>query len=381
MTTLLLMLLLLLSGSAQAFVPTLPFSKSPLSTSTSTTTATAKPAYSSSLFHSIYIHKQTSSFGALQKHPLRNMKPQKMTTALQAHAVVGLGAIAGAISGGLFAGGLHAVAGKCVNDVQVKKNEDEAPFRVHIDDLFMPLLLRSTHSCFSSSCFFETGPDHLAALLPRCCGQRWFKAGRVGALWGMGHGVSATLLGVAAFALKNTLGAKQRAVLSSASHVTEIAVGLSLILIGAMGIKEAREWQDEIIVSPVVVNDNTTTPATVATATTAKSLSAAAADTGIKTAQKRAVIFNGLLHGFSWDGAPSLAPALAVATWSGNLAFLSAYAVGTMTTMAVTTTLIGEGTRKAGQFFQRPDIPQKLSMVSSFVAIAIGVIWCGLAVL
>ena len=214
---------------------------------------------------------------------------------------------------------------------------------------------------------FEIGPDHLAALLPRCCGQRWYRAGRVGALWGAGHGVSATILGVLAFGLKTRLGARSRAVLSGASHVTEIAVGLSLILIGAMGIKEAREWQDEIITTPA--GDNTT----------AKSLSAAAADTGIKTAQKRAVIFNGLLHGFSWDGAPSLAPALAVATWSGNLAFLSAYAVGTMTAMAITTTLIGEGTRKAGQFFQRPDIPQKLSLFSSFLAIAIGVVWCGLA--
>jgi hypothetical protein len=111
------------------------------------------------------------------------------------------------------------------------------------------------------------------------------------------------------------------------------------------------------------------------------SLSAAAADAGIKNAEKRAVIFNGLLHGFSWDGAPSLAPAIAVATWGGNLAFLTAYAVGTMSAMAVTTTLIGEGTRRAGQVFQRPDLPQKLSLFSSILAIAIGVAWCGLAVL
>jgi hypothetical protein len=41
--------------------------------------------------------------------------------------------------------------------------------------------------------------------------------------------------------------------------------------------------------------------------------------------------------------------------------------------------VIGEGTRKAGQIFQRPDIPQKLSYFSSILAIAIGVVWCGLA--
>jgi hypothetical protein len=216
--------------------------------------------------------------------------------------------------------------------------------------------------------FCNPGPDHLAALLPRCVGQRWYRAGRVGALWGMGHGVSATILGVAAFALKSTfstrsVGTSLRKFLAGASHVTEIAVGLSLVVIGVMGIREAREWEEEIDgVQP-------------------QSLSAAAADAGIKNVEKRAVIFNGLLHGFSWDGAPSLAPAIAVATWSGNLAFLTAYAVGTMSAMAVTTTLIGEGTRRAGTLFQRPDLPQKLSLFSSILAIAIGVVWCGLAVL
>lgn len=179
----------------------------------------------------------------------------------------------------------------------------------------------------------------------------------------MGHGVSATILGVMAFGLKSVLQNNRRitTLLAGMSHVTEIAVGLSLMLIGVMGIKEAREWKEEIDgVQP-------------------QSLSAAAADAGIKTAQKRAVIFNGLLHGFSWDGAPSLAPAIAVATWSGNLAFLSAYAIGTMSAMAMVTTLVGEGTRRAGQLFNRPDIPQKLSFGSSILAIVIGVIWCVLA--
>jgi hypothetical protein len=209
----------------------------------------------------------------------------------------------------------------------------------------------------------NAGPDHLAALLPRCCGQRWYRAGRVGALWGMGHGVSATLLGITAFFLKSRMAnmSSLQSILTRASSVTEIAVGLSLVIIGLMGIKEAREWESEIDgVQP-------------------QSLSAAAADVGIKSVQKRAVMFNGLLHGFSWDGAPSLAPALAVATWSGNLSFLLAYAMGTIGVMTLTTTLIGEGTRRAGQLFQRPDIPQKLSFVSSILAIIIGFVWCGMA--
>lgn len=74
--------------------------------------------------------------------------------------------------------------------------------------------------------------------------------------------------------------------------------------------------------------------------------------------------------------APSLAPALAVATWRGNLAFLLAYALGTIGVMTVATTVIGEGTRRAGEFFHRPDIPQKLSFFSSILAMVIGIVWC-----
>uniref|UniRef100_A0A7R9ZBQ6 Nickel/cobalt efflux system n=1 Tax=Pseudictyota dubia TaxID=2749911 RepID=A0A7R9ZBQ6_9STRA len=229
----------------------------------------------------------------------------------------GVGALAGAVSGGVFAGGLHAIA----------------------------------------------GPDHLAALLPRCCGQRWYRAGRIGALWGMGHGVSATILGVCAFALKSRMskmGAFSR-VVRGASSFMEIAVGASLVFIGLLGIKEAREWEAEI------------------EGGVPQSLSAAAGEDGMKVAQKRAVVFNGVLHGFSWDGAPSLAPAIAVATWRGNITFLLAYALGTMGAMTIATTLIGEGTRKAGEVLHRPDIPQKLSYVSSIIAIGVGLFWCSLA--
>jgi hypothetical protein len=264
-------------------------------------------------------------------------------------AAAALAAITGAVSGGVFAGGLHAIA----------------------------------------------GPDHLAALLPRCCGQRWYVAGRVGALWGMGHGVSATMLGMAAFAFKNaavfvagsttgTTASSSRlftAVLSKMSHITEVAVGLSLIIIGVMGIHEARIW--EVEADSELSTTETSTPVTLSTQPQ-KSLSAAVVPVkatavhDINDTQKRAIVLNGLLHGFSWDGAPSLAPAIAVTTWASSLAFLASYAVGTMITMAVTTTLIGEGTRRAGKLFHRPDLPQKLSYVSSCIAIVIGSVWCGL---
>jgi hypothetical protein len=178
----------------------------------------------------------------------------------------------------------------------------------------------------------------------------------------MGHSFSATTLGLGAFFLKNRIQHVTR--LHFLYGATELAVGLSLILIGLLGIKEAREWEEDVSSNAVAQ----------------KSLSAAASDMGVKTeAQKRAVLLNGILHGFSWDGAPSLAPAVALATLKGSLSFLFSYAIGTMAAMTLATTLIGETTRRAGEIFHKPDLPQKLSLVSSFLAIGVGLFWCYLA--
>eukprot|EP00751_Fragilariopsis_kerguelensis_P003036 CAMPEP_0170817318 /NCGR_PEP_ID=MMETSP0733-20121128/39952_1 /TAXON_ID=186038 /ORGANISM="Fragilariopsis kerguelensis, Strain L26-C5" /LENGTH=327 /DNA_ID=CAMNT_0011176983 /DNA_START=195 /DNA_END=1178 /DNA_ORIENTATION=+ len=235
-------------------------------------------------------------------------------------------AITGVVTGGILGGGLHAIA----------------------------------------------GPDHLAALLPRCCGQRWYNAGRIGTLWGIGHGIAVTILGVLGYALKaqfTKAGPGADVLLSGASHFMEIAVGLSLIVMGALSLREARAWGEEM-------EENAVVPT--------KSLSAAVtptstADGKSSSGGNQAILLNGLLHGFSWDGAPSLAPALAVASWGDNLAFLSAYGVGTVVVMAVATSFFGEGTRQASEVFNRPDLPQKLSFCTSLLSIAIGSIWCGLA--
>ena len=37
---------------------------------------------------------------------------------------------------------------------------------------------------FSGRLHAVVGPEHLAALIPRCCGLRWHRAARVGAVWG-----------------------------------------------------------------------------------------------------------------------------------------------------------------------------------------------------
>lgn len=164
--------------------------------------------------------------------------------------------------------------------------------------------------------------------------------------------------------------------LHHAGSFMELAIGFSLIVIGLLGIKEAREWEAPEENSCEVVQEDGA-PQSLSAAASPSSGSAAMAVN--PNPAKRAVLFNGILHGFSWDGAPSLAPAVAIATWRGSLTFLISYALGTMGAMTLATTIIGEGTRRAAGKLDRPDLPRDLSKGSSFLALVVGVVWCGLA--
>ena len=257
-----------------------------------------------------------------------------------------------------------------------------------------------TGGIFAGSLHAIAGPDHLAALIPRCCGLPWYRAARVGAVWGLGHGVSATLLGIAGFLFKKGVrlsgvfataaatGEGSFDLLHHAGSFMELAIGISLIVIGLLGIKEAREWEspDDVPIACDLLEESTDGKNLVKTSgvtSSPQSLSSAVTPTSIAISPpnpaKRAVLFNGILHGFSWDGAPSLAPAVAISTLRGSLTFLLSYALGTMAAMALATTIIGEGTRRAAGKLDRPDLPRDLSVASSFLALIVGVVWCGLA--
>lgn len=104
---------------------------------------------------------------------------------------------------------------------------------------------------------------------------------------------------------------------------TEGLVGVSLIAIGLLGLKES-----------LLDYHGPTHESEASDATVQRSVGAAGYSPGAGVAREtgggRAIFLNGILHGFSWDGAPSLAPALALSSWSSVLWFLLAYCSGTM---------------------------------------------------
>ena len=95
-------------------------------------------------------------------------------------------------------------------------------------------------------------------------------------------------------------------------------MGVSPIAIGLLGLKESLLDFEE------------------GPAFEAKSAGSAAVEGGgagtlrVTKGSGKAIFLNGVLHGFSWDGAPSLAPALALSSWASVLWFLLAYCSGTM---------------------------------------------------
>jgi len=153
---------------------------------------------------------------------------------------------------------------------------------------------------------------------------------------------------MAAYFLKGKMSNKFK-FLQNLSNLAESVVGLSLIAIGIVGIKEAVDTEIIKEDAPVDIDKND------------KSLVA--------------IFANGMLHGFSWDGTPSLAPALAMTSWGSALSFLFSYCLGTMLTMSVTAGMVGEGSSRLGKVANNPNLPRSLSMISSVIAILIGLFW------
>uniref|UniRef100_A0A0G4HK98 Urease accessory protein UreH-like transmembrane domain-containing protein n=1 Tax=Chromera velia CCMP2878 TaxID=1169474 RepID=A0A0G4HK98_9ALVE len=199
-----------------------------------------------------------------------------------------------------------------------------------------------------------SGPDHLAALVPQCVGVRAGRAARTGAVWGFGHGLSAMTMGVAAWLLKERM--HNSPVVAQLESVTELLVGLTLILIGVLGWKEAQDWDVSELKQEIA--------------------KAEAGGPGRGAMKSSGAIFaNGILHGFSLDGAPSLTPALAFPTFQGVLGFLLSYCVGTAMAMSGTTSLIGETTLQLSASSKNPEVPRRLAKGSSLIAVSVGLVW------
>uniref|UniRef100_A0A803NFD6 Urease accessory protein UreH-like transmembrane domain-containing protein n=1 Tax=Cannabis sativa TaxID=3483 RepID=A0A803NFD6_CANSA len=213
-------------------------------------------------------------------------------------------------------------------------------------------LLSSAWTGFFAGCLHTlSGPDHLAALAPLSIGCSWIESAAVGALWGCGHDAGQVIFGLIFLLLKDKL------------HIEIIrtwgtrVVGLTLLVIGAMGIREASE-----IAAPCVALENGECDVGIYEAIQNPSLG-----------KKRigfATFATGIVHGLQPDALMMVLPALALPSRLAGAAFLIMFLVGTVVAMGSYTVFIGSCSQALKD--RIPRITEKLTWASSIVAIALG---------
>ncbi|XP_076927635.1 chloroplast protein FOR GROWTH AND FERTILITY 2-like [Bidens hawaiensis] len=198
-----------------------------------------------------------------------------------------------------------------------------------------------------------SGPDHLAALVPLSIGRSQVESALVGALWGCGHDAGQVIFGLLFLLLKDRL------------HIEIIrtwgtrVVGFTLLVIGAMGIREASE-----VPAPCVALENGECDVSV--------YEASLTDPNVTKKKKIgfATFATGIIHGLQPDALMMVLPALALPSRVAGAAFLGMFLVGTVIAMGSYTVFIGSCSQALKD--RIPRITETLTWISSMVAIALG---------
>ncbi|KAM0882731.1 hypothetical protein ACQ4PT_032104 [Festuca glaucescens] len=226
--------------------------------------------------------------------------------------------------------------------------------------IFKSEFLGSAWTGFLAGCLHTlSGPDHLAALAPLSIGRSPVESAAVGALWGCGHDAGQVMFGLLFLGLKDRL------------HIEILrtwgtrVVGLTLMVIGAIGIREATQ------AAPCVAAalDG---GAGGAHQHGGNSLEKALMSGGGKKKEISFATFaTGIVHGLQPDALMIILPALAMPSRAAGAAFLGMFLVGTVMSMASYTVLIGTCTEALRE--RVPRITEKLTWAASLVAISMGI--------
>ncbi|KAI5647819.1 hypothetical protein M9H77_33824 [Catharanthus roseus] len=213
-------------------------------------------------------------------------------------------------------------------------------------------LLTSAWTGFFAGCLHTlSGPDHLAALAPLSIGRSRLESAAVGALWGCGHDAGQVIFGLLFLLLKDRL------------HIEIIrtwgtrVVGFTLLVIGAMGIREASE-----VPAPCVALENGECDVSVYEGLENPAIG--------KKKIGFATFATGIVHGLQPDALMMILPALALPSRLAGAAFLLMFLVGTVIAMGSYTVLIGSCSQALKE--RIPRITEKLTWASSLVAIGLG---------
>jgi len=189
-----------------------------------------------------------------------------------------------------------------------------------------------------------TGPDHLAALAPLTIGRSRAQSTLLGGLWGCGHNTGQILFGMVFLVLRDRLSMNMELI----SQWGQGVVGVTLVLIGMLGFKEAMELDD------------------------------AAAESAREEAEAEygrnfnlGTYFTGLIHGLQPDALLVLLPALALPSGPAA-AYLGTFLVGTVLAMASYTCFLGVSSDALAKLRGGANTIKRVSGAAALVAIFIG---------
>lgn len=220
-----------------------------------------------------------------------------------------------------------------------------------------------------------TGADHLAALLPMCMGKPWHQSCLVGGFWGLGHGIGASVMGALAFTLRGSFN------VLALSDYLEIAVGMTLLVIGLVGLKSTRDWylgQAKKHEGGGCSHDGHShhglSHEGFDIETPALSEHSSHRHSGeLYRLRGSTVVLTGIFHGFSGTGhLLGVIPALMMPTWKFASAYLIMFCLGTTAAMSGFTGAVGQLSLVMGARLSIPDLPARLSSVTSVFAMAMG---------
>ena len=217
-----------------------------------------------------------------------------------------------------------------------------------------------------------TGPDHLAAVLPLAARSRQTGERRglwVGTLWGLGHASGVVILGGLGALLRSMVEVNVDAV----SAVAEVVVGVALVFLGGWALKLSRtvvihahehqhaEEHHEHAHVHVHVGDQTTGTSRHVTE-------------GDHGQHRHGAFAFGLLHGFAGTGhLVGALPALALGGLEAA-SYIGGYLLAAVPLMA----LVGGAVVR---FMDRPSRVKPAMQLSGAVAMVVGVVWIGVAVM
>uniref|UniRef100_A0A0E0K8Z0 Uncharacterized protein n=1 Tax=Oryza punctata TaxID=4537 RepID=A0A0E0K8Z0_ORYPU len=215
-------------------------------------------------------------------------------------------------------------------------------------------ILSSGWAGFIAGCLHTlSGPDHLVALAPLSIGRSRLESGLVGALWGCGHDAGQVIFGLLFLLLKDRL------------HIEILrtwgtrVVGLTLLIIGGMGIREASEVQESsLVLEGVDYNISSSEPLQTPAAPRKKKVGFATFATGV-------------VHGLQPDALLMVLPALALPSRFAGAAFLGMFLMGTVFSMGSYTAFVGSCSEALKE--KVPRITEKLTWAASLVAICMGI--------